>query len=377
MSGGGSRNQTTTTQVNYPDWLEGPMRENINYANQLASQMGQQGYQYYNPQDRFADFNDLQLNALQNARDSTGTWNPLFQRGVDANASGYGLASQAAGSGLRDYSAQSAYAGPSAMVRGGNFLDADVGAYMNPYTDRVTNNALAKLEGQRQVQNVANADAANKARAFGGSRHGVVEAQTNEAFAKQGAETSLNAASGNFLNAQNLIQQDLNRNLQAQGMNQQAGNQMNQFNAGLAQQANMHNSAQGLQADLAMRGLGMDAARFFQQGAGTDAHLASQYQQRNSNDINNMMTAGNMLQDQDQLYRDFAYQQWMGAQQFPIDLLNLRMGAVSGTPYQPGSSTTSPIYRNRGQGFLGGASAGYGMGGPWGAAIGGILGAFG
>jgi len=376
MSGGSPRTQTVTNQVQYPDWMEGPMRENIGRANTLADQMGQQGYQSYNPQDRIANFNDLQLNALQSARDSVGNWTPLMQRAANQSGQASQLAVDAAGRPMGDHSAMAAYAGPSAMVQGQNFLQANVGAYMNPYTDLVTRNALGNLEESRQMQNLTNADAAAKAKAFGGSRHGVVEGMTNAGFAKQAGDLSLNAANQNFLNAQGLIQADQNRNLQAQGMNQGAFNQMAQYNAGLGQQANLFNAQQGMQGDLAMRQFGLDAAGRLQAGAGMDASLAGQYQGMNANDINNMMRAGDTLQDQDQMHRDFAYQEWLNQQNFPIDMLNMRFSAINNTPYQPGSSTSQPIYRNRMGGFLGGASAGSAFGVP-GAILGGLLGGFG
>lgn len=377
MGGSQPRNQTTTTVTQYPAWLEGPMRDNIAEANRIADARNAAGYQGYNPADRIANFNQYQLNALNNARNSVGNWTPLAQRAADGSANASNLAQQVAGQGMQDYSARAAYAGPSAMVQGGSLQGMNLAGYMNPYTDLVTNNARAQLEDSRQVQNINNADAATRAKAFGGSRHGVVEAQTNAAFAKQASDLALNAANQNFMNAQNMAQTDLNRNLQAQGMNQGAYNQMAQFNAGLGQQANLANSAQRMQADLAMRGFGLDAARLLQSGAGMDAELASRYQSMNANDINNLMTVGNMFQDQDQAFRDFAYQEFLNRQNFPIDNLNLRFAAINNTPYSPGSSTSTPMYRNRAGGFLGGAASGASAGasfGPWGMAIGALAG---
>jgi hypothetical protein len=53
----------------------------------------------------------------------------------------------------------------------------------------VTGQTLADLERQRQMQQNQIAAQASRAGAFGGSRHGVAEALTNEAFARQGAQT--------------------------------------------------------------------------------------------------------------------------------------------------------------------------------------------
>lgn len=497
----GNSTPRSTTQTNitqYPPWLSNAMQANIGIANSLADQMGEQGFQSYDPAQRIAGLNDLQLGAINQAQQFQGAWQPLTQRAADFNAAGGELALNAANP-IGTWQANAATAGPSALaqaaqigpvervgrtqdstynaatlsgfpnvgadmirrsdirdVKPGSFLQGDLPGYMNPFTDLVTNNALQQLEQSRQMQNLNNADAATKARAFGGSRHGVVEGLTNQAFAKQAGDLALNAAQANFGQAQNAMQSDLARTLQAQLANQgqdfgvasqnaqlgtqgnflggqlgaqiamqnmaamndasrfnatqgrdfnlanmqaanaaaaqdaqlrqQAGltnaaawNQQNQYNAGLGQQANLLNAQLGLQGDTASRDYALRAAAALQSGAGLDAGMAQQLQSMGYTDINNLLNAGNIAQDQQQLMNDFAYQQWLQQQNFPIDLLNLRMGAVSNTPYQPGSSTTSPIYRNRTAGFLGGAAtgaaSGYQMSGnPWGAVIGGLLG---
>lgn len=57
------------------------------------------------------------------------------------------------------------------------------------FTNYVTDRTLADLERQRQMQQNEIGAQATRAGAFGGSRHGVAEALTNEAFARQGADT--------------------------------------------------------------------------------------------------------------------------------------------------------------------------------------------
>jgi hypothetical protein len=64
----------------------------------------------------------------------------------------------------------------------------NINQFMNPYTSMVTDNAMADLERQRQMQINATGAAASRAGAFGGSRHGVAEAQTNLGFGQQGAQ---------------------------------------------------------------------------------------------------------------------------------------------------------------------------------------------
>jgi hypothetical protein len=387
--GSSSKPSTTTTVNEYPDWLEKPMIENIGLVNQYADGELRQGYQGYDG-ERIAGFNPYQERAFQNIGANQGMWQPFLQSASDNLSQSNALALGAAQSAGANSFINPAYAGPGTMgqikdVQAGTLAGANLSPYMNPYQTHVTDNALGKLEQQRQVQNLANADAATKAKAFGGSRHGVVEAQTNAGFAKQAADTALQGANSNFLNAQSTAQTDLARQFQAGLANQQNFSNMGQFNAStandmakhnaqLAQQGAMFNAGNaGNMASIQLQAA--DALRNNSQGA---AGLGSMYQNLFANDNNNLMTAGNQMQDQSQAINDLGYQEWMNRQQFPFDMLNYRMGAVTQTPYQPGQSQTTPLYRNRTAGFMGGAQSGYGMtGSGWGALVGGLLGAYG
>lgn len=378
--GSSSKPQTVNTIAQYPAWMEGPMRENIDRANQIADGREQAGYQGYNANDRISPMNELQRQAMAQATNSSGSWAPFMQGAVGGLAQANDLAGQAATRPFNNYNMNAAYAGPSAMVQAGSVGGSNLQQYLNPWTDQVTRGALGNLDQQRQSVQLQNADQAAKAKAFGGSRHALLEAQTNQGFGKAAADLSLNSAQQNYQNAQQMAMGDINRNLQAQGMNQQSVNQMNQFNAGMGQQANQFNASQAQSADLAMRNFGLDASRTLGQNAGQWGNLASQYQQFQSNDFNNLLTAGNMMQDNDQAYRDFNYQEFLNRQNFPLDNLNIRMGAVSGTPNMAGRSETGMINRNRTAGFLGGAYQGAQMGGQygggWGALLGGLAGGY-
>jgi hypothetical protein len=139
---------------------------------------------------------------------------------------------QAAASGL-----QQAFQGTQRAMQAPN-----IGQFMNPYTRQVTQNTLADLERQRQMQMNTLGAQASGARAFGGSRQGVAEALTNEAFARQGAQ-----AFGN------LQQQGFNTALQA--AQAQQGRQM----AGAAQLGQLGQQAfgtgQAIQQQQAQQGL--------------------------------------------------------------------------------------------------------------------------
>ena len=88
---------------------------------------------------------------------------------------------------------------------------AQLGQYTNPWESQVVDQSLADLERSRlTAQNIggANAGAAN---AFGGSRQGVAEAETNRAYADQVARTTSGLRQTGYQNAQDMARQaDIN-----------------------------------------------------------------------------------------------------------------------------------------------------------------------
>jgi hypothetical protein len=78
---------------------------------------------------------------------------------------------------------------------------------MNPYIREVTQRTLGDLERQRQMQAMTTAAQAQKAGAFGGSRHGVADSLTNEAFARQAADTAANLNMQGYNTAQSALMQ--------------------------------------------------------------------------------------------------------------------------------------------------------------------------
>lgn len=183
----------------------------------------------------------------------------------------------------------------------GGFTPDQVSQWMNPYEQDVVNAALGDIERQRQIQQVGNAGQATMAKAFGGSRQGVVEAGTNEAALRTGATTAANLRSTGYQNA-------------------------------------VANAMGARTADL--QGLGL---------------VMSAEQQRQALE-----------------------QQRLDAQRnLPLEQLAVRQAAISGQPANLGMTTNVPTTKNTAAGVLGGAMAGYQLGGPWGAAAGGVVGLLG
>ena len=88
--------------------------------------------------------------------------------------------------------------------------------YTNPYENQVVQQSLSDIERSRQMQQNVGGAQAGAANAFGGSRHGIAESETNRAFADQSARTASGLRQTGYQNAQDMARQ-------AQMENQQAG----------------------------------------------------------------------------------------------------------------------------------------------------------
>jgi hypothetical protein len=98
------------------------------------------------------------------------------------------------------------------------FSPADIQRYMNPYEDAAITSALGDVERQRQMQQVSNASEATRAKAFGGSRQGVVESLTNEAALRQGGNIAAQMRAQGYQNAAQQAMSARQANLQSAGL---------------------------------------------------------------------------------------------------------------------------------------------------------------
>jgi len=115
---------------------------------------------------------------------------------------------------------------------------------LNPYTQMVANQALSELDRQRQMTQQDIGYQATQAGAFGGSRHGVAEALTNEGFARQGANM---LAPLMYQGYQSGVQNELARAAQMGNLGQQSfnyGTAINQMMSGAGAQQQALNQAQ-------------------------------------------------------------------------------------------------------------------------------------
>lgn len=179
-------------------------------------------------------------------------------------------------------------------------------AYQSPYTSQVIDLARQDImRGGQQQMGILGAQA-QKAGAFGGSRHGIAMGETNRGLTEQLARTSAGLRQAGFQNAQQTAQADLQRRMQAQQSNQMAGLQGSQQRMMAAQQA----ANVGKQS--------------FDIGRTIQADLSSQ---------------GAQQQALQQALIDMAKGQYGAYQQFPAAGLQLMNNAIGVTPH--GQTTTN------------------------------------
>ena len=171
-------------------------------------------------------------------------------------------------------------------ITAGQFSQTDLTPYQNQYTQGVVDTALGDIERARQMQQGENAAAAVSAGAFGGSRQGLVEAETNRAALEQAANTAARLRQQGFESAAQRAESDIGRRMQADQLNTQFGlrgdlaNQQAQLAADTTSAAN---ELARLRSNQAMRGQ-MEQAQ-------TSANLAA-----DTNTANNLMRAQQLNQ---------------------------------------------------------------------------------
>ena len=186
--------------------------------------------------------------------------------------------------------------------------DTNLDPYMNPYTQAVTDTTMSELERQRQIaMNQTNSAASG---AFGGSRHGVMQAETNRGFGDIAARTTAGLNSDNFMQAQGAAFQDIGNSLSADQGNQSASLQAQLANAQNALSANSQNL----------------------QGAAGLANVSNMGFSRGQSALQAQMQAGNQQQALQQQIINAAKQQTMRDTGFTDEAMARLMGALGGIP---------------------------------------------
>jgi len=258
------------------------------------------------------------------------------------------LAASSGGAGADQYNAaQAAYltaAGtPATQVTPQSLAKTNLDPYMNPFTQSVINSTLPLMQQQNALSQNQQANAANSANAFGGSRQGVQQgvAQAQGAMNIGQMASQLNQA--NFAQAQAAATGDISRDLAAQTSNQGAD------------QANINS--------LLAAGTGL-------------AGLGTQAQTNQRQQFLELSTAGAQQQQQAQAGINAQINQFNQANAYPGQQLSVLQSALGMTPYGSttmGSSTgqqqttSTPSMASDIFGGLQALGGAFGAGGPFGA----------
>ena len=228
------------------------------------------------PAKQIAPLTEAQLIAAQQAQQGLGAYQPFLQSAGQTIGAGLG----AIGAGVRT-------------------LDpSQVGTYMDPYQQQVTQQALAELDRQAAMQGQRTAAEAVAAGAFGGSRFGVREAEEARNLAQVKSQRIFEDLSRNFLQAQ-----------QAQRATAQQLGQLGTQTLGVAQ---------------AQSGLG------------------SLGQQLSGVDINRLLSVGGVQQQQAQNVLEAARQTEIARQQEPFTRVGFASDILRGVPTSQVQYTQQP-----------------------------------
>ena len=345
---GGSRNRTSTVSqsINDPRYMK-ERNATLDLMNTVTGREWQ-GYTdaQGNPIQRFANFGDDILGKVDPATGQRvgGAFN------ITRNTVGTGLepgkidptTGKLTGAGAYNQAINTAgnianrSFGPIAggnLISGGGAGTPQLSQYMNQYDqgviDKVGQDYAKALEiGSRNVGSSARA-----ANAFGGSRHGVQEALSDDLNTQNYLGTVAGLRQAGFNQAADRMSGDLNRSLQGQ---------------------------------IAQGNLGLGQGQLNLAGAGQQAALQDTARRAAYGDAQALQQIGLLQQANNQRQLDFDYGQFKEQQTHPERILALRQSILRGLPYNRQTTKTTPQTRNPMTGMLGGLLGGAGLAGSTG-----------
>lgn len=388
--------QNTTVQTVAP-WIEEASRANIDNANNLPmfqpytgervaplsqGQMDARDVVYRN----YRDVRDTARSALPELN-SASQYQPMMLSDPRLGGSNVNA---------RDVMASDIDIPPDVIARMIQAEDVigDTQAYMNPFLSSVVDSTIGTLDRARMQTQQGNSAAAAKAGAFGGSRHGVVEGETNRGFADaaatatgnlnmagytqalqaalQGATsnqaTALTADRSNQDSAIRVGTANQDANLRAGISNQNADIQTGQINS----QRDLATMDATLRAQLGNQSASSDAARTRLQGALGINSVADTVMRGNAQDQQGLLAVGALEQGNEQAGLEAAFQEFMRQQQDPYQRLNAQISATGGARGTQSNTTNGQQHTN-----LLGPILGLGLSAATGGTGGGLMGLLG
>jgi hypothetical protein len=351
----------TTTQiqkVELPAWVDAASQKNYAQAETTSANLTPTA-----PQN-VAGQTDLQAQAVDWLNQSTGMSQGAFGNALGAIGSASNVAYNpvALWGGARDVSAPQNVGNVTAK----GFLDRDINAYMNPYTQNVIDATDQASRRDEALSLMKNSDQNRASGAYGGSRDAITNAVLQSEGVRNRAQTDAGLRSAGFTDAANRIQADnaldltaqtsnqgkdltLNsQRIQQEGMNQNADIAKGQLNA----QIGMNNSNQTLNADQFNSNLALQKASAYQ-GLGSSVAQAGNAQSLLAANL------GQAQQSTNQAFMDAQRENATLGNTDATNALNMKLAALGMSPY--GKTTTSNstsqggTSSNTGMSILGGA----------------------
>jgi len=238
----------------------------------------------------------------------------------------------------------------------------NIGQFVNPFEQQVVEGTLGDIERQRQMQANQLAAQFQGARAFGGSREAIQQAElgrqafeqgtsASSALRQQGFGQALQSAAQQAQMGQRASEFGLNQNLQAQLANQAARQRFGEFGAGQSLQAQLANQSararanefglgQNLQAQLANQAARQAGSQQRLSAASQLGSLANLGFGMGQTVQKQMAQQGALQQQLQQQIMNAARSQFEGFRNYPAQALGYYAQALGATP-TPQSSTTS------------------------------------
>ena len=332
---------TQTSSQSYDPRVYGESLQNLQLAEQVAAMPFQA---YRGPMVAPFTRDYMQGEAMTRGIASQGGYVPEIEQASRASQAALGFQPAAVQAGQ----VQTQFEAPKAQAA--QFTDASLGQYMNPYQQGVIDVGLQDISRQEDLARQQRAQRASAARAFGGSRAAIQEGIAAGEQARERNRFIAEQRAQGFQQAAQLREADVGRQQQIALANQAAQQQAQQMGLG-AQQFNVQ---QGMQAGLANQQAGLQGAQFRLGAAQQLGSLGQQALQNRYGAAQAMMGMGQAQQQLAQQMMNAQREEFMRRQQYPLQQLAIRQGAVSGALVNQQSSTTQqsrPSYAQIAAGF--------------------------
>lgn len=213
-------------------------------------------------------------------------------------------------------------------------IQSGMGGYQNQYDNDVIDTTTNLMNQNLAMQQDMTGAQASNAGAFGGARHGLVEAtnasQTNEAIGRMSAQQR----SQGFRDAANMSGQDISNQMNVGSQNANAMNQAGQFNANSQNQIGQFNANRG----------DSNAQQQFNnasQGSQNMSSMANQSYNIGNNINSNQMQAGGMAQQLNQVLMNNGGNMFSQYANQPNAMLQQRLQALGQNPMNNSGTQTS------------------------------------